>query len=308
LFGRYNRNNLEYTFTLRHYFLSLRLQRGMKPLDFAEFKQRAGYLVGIDLDAYKSQQMDRRLHSLMSLWEVTSYDEYYQILMSNPARLKEFVDKLTINVSEFFRNSDRFEVLRDRIIPELLSKSAALRIWSAGCSNGSEPYSVAILLRELTGSHSHYILGTDVDAQILKKAVAGVYHPNEVRAVEPHLLEKYFTFDGKMYTLDREIVADVHFKVHNLLKDEFETNFDLIICRNVVIYFTEQAKNALYYRFWDSLKNHGYLFVGGTEPLLNSKKFGFDTTITGFYRKCEKGPEVDSYWQQIELLRKKVRE
>ncbi|HCF89211.1 MAG TPA: hypothetical protein DER58_10755, partial [Firmicutes bacterium] len=86
------------------------------------------------------------------------------------------------------------------------------------------------------------------------------------------------------------------------LKDDYEKNFDLIICRNVVIYFTEQAKNAIYNRFWDSLKPNGYLFVGGTEPLLNSRKFGFDTTITGFYRKGEKGPEIDSYWQQIELL------
>jgi len=280
----------------------------MEQLEFAEFKQKAGHLVGIDLDSYKSQQMDRRLHSLMSLWEVTSYDEYYRILLTNPLKLKEFVDKLTINVSEFFRNSDRFDVLRDRIIPELLTKDAPLRIWSAGCSNGAEPYSVAIILRELTGTRPHYVLGTDVDAQILNKAVLGVYHPNEVRAVDPDILEKYFTYDGKAYTLSREIVADVHFKVHNLLKDDFEKNFDLIICRNVVIYFTEQAKNTLYHRFWDSLKNDGYLFVGGTEPLLNSKKFGFETTITGFYRKCDKGPEVDSYWEQIEMLRRRSRE
>lgn len=280
----------------------------MEPLEFTEFKQKAGHLVGIDLDLYKSQQMDRRLHSLMNFWEVTSYDEYYRILLTNPVKLKEFVDKLTINVSEFFRNSDRFDVLRDRIIPELLTKDAPLRIWSAGCSNGAEPYSVAIILRELTGARPHYILGTDIDAQILNKAVAGVYHPNEVRAVQPDILEKYFSFDGKAYTFNREIAADVHFKVHNLLKDDFEKNFDLIICRNVVIYFTEQAKNTLYYRFWDSLKNNGYLFVGGTEPLLNSKKFGFDTTLTGFYRRGEKGPEIDSYWQQIELLRNRVRE
>lgn len=280
----------------------------MEPLEFTEFKQKAGHLVGIDLDLYKSQQMDRRLHSLMSLWEVTSYDEYYRILLTNPIRLKEFIDKLTINVSEFFRNSDRFDVLRDKIIPELLTKDAPLRIWSAGCSNGAEPYSVAIILRELTGARPHYILGTDIDAQILNKAVAGIYHPNEVRAVQPDILEKYFDFDGKAYAFNREIAADVHFKVHNLLKDDFEKNFDLIICRNVVIYFTEQAKNTLYHRFWDSLKNDGYLFVGGTEPLLNSKKFGFDTTLTGFYRKGEKGPEIDSYWQQIELLRNRGRE
>ncbi|HAH97527.1 MAG TPA: chemotaxis protein CheR [Firmicutes bacterium] len=274
----------------------------MEQLEFAEFKQKASHLVGIDLDSYKSQQMDRRLHSLMSLWEVTSYEEYYRVLLTNPVRLKEFIDRLTINVSEFFRNSDRFDALGDTIIPELLTKDAPLRIWSAGCSNGAEPYSVAIMLREMTGTRPHYILGTDIDARILHKAAAAVFPPNEVRSVKPALLEKYFAFDGKTYALSREVTADVHFKEHNLLKDDYEKNFDLIICRNVVIYFTEQAKNAIYNRFWDSLKPNGYLFVGGTEPLLNSRKFGFDTTITGFYRKGEKGPEIDSYWQQIELL------
>lgn len=272
-------------------------------LDYEGFKKKASELVGIDLELYKSQQMDRRIISLMTFWGLSSYDDYYEALVSSSDRLAQFVNKLTINVSEFFRNPERFEALQDKILPGLLSARPFLRIWSAGCSNGSEPYSVALLLRKLTPGVEHYILGTDIDREILRRAAEGVYSPNEIRNVPAEDLENYFTCDGKNYCLNREIRESVHFHPQDLLNDTFETGFDMIICRNVVIYFTEQAKDDLYRRLRESLRDNGVLFVGGTEPLLNCRQIGFEADATGFYRKTEIAADAVLYWEQLAAAR-----
>lgn len=254
-------------------------------IDYQEFKRLAGQLVGIDLSEYKSQQMDRRIHSLMQSWEVNNYDYCLELLKTNPQRYKEFVKKLTINVSEFFRNPERFEELWRRVIPELLNNNSHLRIWSAGCSNGAEPYSVALIVQELGAVDRVEIFGTDIDQVILAKAREGVYEYNDLKNLPPQLVAKYFTFKNNRYYLIDTVKSMVEFLTHNLLKDPFLSSFDLIICRNVVIYFTEEAKKVLYQKIYDSLKPGGYLLVGGTEPLLNYKKLGFISNSASFYQK-----------------------
>lgn len=254
-------------------------------IDYQEFKNLAGQLVGIDLSEYKSQQMDRRIHSLMNSWEVQDYDHFLELLKTNPQKYKEFVKKLTINVSEFFRNPERFEDLWRRILPELLNKVASLRIWSAGCSNGAEPYSVAMIVRELGVADRVQIFGTDIDQIILDKARDGIYEYNDLKNLPADLLAKYFTIQNNRYYLNDTVKSMVEFLTHNLLNDPFLSSFDLIICRNVVIYFTEEAKIVLYQKFFDALKPGGYLLVGGTEPLLNYKKMGYNSCSASFYQK-----------------------
>lgn len=254
-------------------------------IDYQEFKRLAGQLVGIDLNDYKSQQMDRRIHSLMQFWEVQNYDHYLELLKTDPQRYKEFVKKLTINVSEFFRNPERFEELWQRVLPELLNRSSHLRIWSAGCSNGAEPYSVALIIRELGAADRVEIFGTDIDQVILAKAREGIYEYNDLKNLPPQLITKYFVIKNNRYYLKDTVKSMVEFLNHNLLKDPFLSSFDLIICRNVVIYFTEEAKRVLYQKFYDSLKPGGYLLVGGTEPLLNYKALGFISNSASFYQR-----------------------
>ncbi len=254
-------------------------------IDYQEFKRLAGQLVGIDLSEYKSQQMDRRIHSLMQSWEVSNYDRCFELLKTNPQRYKEFVKKLTINVSEFFRNPERFEELWQRVLPELLNNNSHLRIWSAGCSNGAEPYSVALIVQELGAADRVQIFGTDIDQMILAKAREGVYEYNDLKNLPPQFLAKYFTIQNNRYYLNDTVKSMVEFLSHNLLKDPFFDSFDLILCRNVVIYFTEEAKKVLYQKFYESLKLGGYLLVGGTEPLLNYKKMGFISSSISFYQK-----------------------
>lgn len=254
-------------------------------MDYQEFKRQAGELVGIDLNEYKSQQMDRRIHSLMQSWAVQDYNHYLRLLKTNPQRYKEFVKKLTINVSEFFRNPERFEELWRRVLPELLDKNSKIRIWSAGCSNGAEPYSVALLAQELGVTDRVQIIGTDIDQVVLTKAREGVYEYNDIKNLPSHFLGKYFKTQNHRYYLNNDVKSMVEFLSHNLLKDPFLINFDLIICRNVVIYFKEEAKKVLYHKFFESLNPGGYLLVGGTEPLLNYRSIGFINSSISFYQK-----------------------
>lgn len=198
---------------------------------------------------------------------------------------KKFVDYLTINVSELFRDAPLFAELKHLVLPQLLKRSPRLSVWSAGCSIGAEAYTMAIMLNELTPDARHRIFGTDLDEEIVKRAHQGVYSRDEVRQVAPEILGKYFTLnDGKYYVQD-EIKRRVTFSRHNLLTDRFESGLDLILCRNVVIYFTNEAKEMLYKKFYDALKPGGVLFVGGTETILNYQSIGFKLTRTFFYEK-----------------------
>lgn len=256
-------------------------------LSYQEFKDQVSKLCGIDLSFYKSRQLDRRIHSLMSLWRINDYDNYLHILKTNAQRYQEFLKKLTINVSEFFRNPESFFYLWEKVIPELLKTKESLRIWSAGCAGGAEPYSIGIILKELGAFHRAHILATDIDAQILDRAKEAVYTTNEVKSLPRELLAKYFREDKNYYYLAPEIKKIVRFQQHDLLADPFATGFDLIACRNVVIYFTEEVKNGLYIKFNRSLRMGGYLLVGGTEPLLNYYQLGFESVCYSFYKKVK---------------------
>lgn len=256
------------------------------PLGFEEFKEKAARLAGIDLSCYKNVQMDRRIQSLMAAWDIHDYDEYYRVLQTNPGKYQEFVKKLTINVSEFFRNPDRFAELREKILPELAGRNSFLTLWSAGCSNGSEPYTLGIILREMGLTRRVKIIATDIDKIILEKAKVARYNASEVRNVAPELLSRYFKLeDERIYQLHPDIQQMVEFRHHNLLHDPFPPAVDLILCRNVVIYFTEEAKRELYQKFHSTLRPGGYLMVGGTEPLLSYRALGFENPLSFFYRK-----------------------
>ena len=189
-------------------------------------------------------------------------------------------------MSEFFRTPEKFGKLETDVIPDLLKRSPRLNIWSAGCSIGAEPYSLAIILKELTPGVKHRILASDLDIEILAKAKAGVYNDNELKSMTPERRARYFDrVDGGKFAVKDEIKRVIEFKRHNLLKDPFESGFDLILCRNVVIYFTEEAKDQLYANFFRALKPGGILFVGATEAILNFRKLGYTSFQPFFYQK-----------------------
>ena len=238
----------------------------------------------IDLSAYKSNQLHRRILSLMSRVGVNSVEEYISLLKKDPAQKQKFLDFITINVSEFFRNPEIFDELSKKIKSELLYNSG-IKIWSAACSIGAEPYSLAMIMEDLSPRANHKIVATDIDSTILQKAKNGEYIYSEVKNVPKQFLEKYFVVNGDKYCINSRIKKIVEFKKHDLILDNYESNFDLIVCRNVVIYFNGDVKDKIYKKFSASLKKGGLLFVGATESIYNYKEYGFEKTSTFIYKK-----------------------
>lgn len=253
--------------------------------EWEQFKRQFFVKSSIDLHQYKPQQMRRRIGNFMSRKGVSDYTAFFRRLDTDAALYREFVDYLTINVTEFFRTPEKFEELENRVIPDLLKKGRPLKFWSAGCSTGAEPYTLAMILEKQMPRVQYHILATDLDTTMLAKAKEGVYSANELKNVTPERLKRYFHQEGDRYILQDEIKKNVEFRRHNLLLDRYETGFDLILCRNVVIYFTEEAKTGIYQRFFQSLNPDGVLFVGGTESILNYREIGFTYYLPFFYRK-----------------------
>ncbi|MBI4596308.1 MAG: protein-glutamate O-methyltransferase CheR, partial [Candidatus Tectomicrobia bacterium] len=232
----------------------------MDDYEFGYLKRKVLAWTGIDLDSYKSQHMRRRLDSVVfaSSCSVIQYCERLQNELETLRKLRDF---LTINVSEFFRDTEQFDLLKNAILPDLLTRNHKLNIWSAGCSHGGEPYSVAMILDEISPGVKHRILATDIDEGVLARARnRGPYSSQDVRNVGRFRLQKYFAESPGGYWIKDVVKQEVEFRQLNLLGDCFETGFDLILCRNVIIYFTEKAKARLIEGFYKSLKDNGVLF------------------------------------------------
>lgn len=257
----------------------------MNHQEYCYLKRKVLTLTGIDLDSYKNRQMSLRLESLV-FSNSCSVIQYCEKLQNDIEVLRKLRDFLTINISEFFRDTQQFELLKSTILPELLKRNCKLNIWSAGCSHGAEPYSVAIILDEISPGINHRILATDIDEGVMARAQnGGPYSSNDVRNVAKFRLQKYFTASPNGYWVRNVIRNKVEFKHLNILGDHFESGFDLIICRNVIIYFTEKAKARLIDGFYKSLKISGALFLGASETLATAPGGGLERLGTCFYQK-----------------------
>ncbi|SDO94348.1 CheR family methyltransferase [Halobacillus aidingensis] len=256
--------------------------------DYIQFIEKVHRKTGIDLSQYKEAQMKRRLTSLREKRGYHNFKSYYNALENDSSLSDELLDRMTINVSEFYRNRKRFEVLEQKVIPYLLQQKKKLRIWSAACSTGEEPYTLAMILSRYIPLQQVEILATDLDVNALRKAEQALYHERSLKEVSPDILRKYFRKEGSSYRVIDEIRNSVTFKKHNLLADRYQKDFDLIVCRNVMIYFTEEAKKSIYKNFSHSLVDGGIFFVGSTEQIFSPQTHGFEIFDTFFYRKWQK--------------------
>lgn len=256
---------------------------------YEKFKTDILGLIHIDLNLYKERQMKRRIDALIAKHHHNSYDSYVSAMKRDKNLLDEFTTYLTINVSEFYRNPEQWKVLEESFLPELIEQSGGrLTIWSAACSSGDEPYSLVMLLSKYLPLSQIKIIATDLDLHILEKAKRGIYYDKYIAGLPNEFKTKYFhRQDNQTVILRDEIRQCVEFRRHDLLKDPYITNCDLIVCRNVMIYFTEEAKNQVYQKFHASLKSRGILFVGSTEQIVMANEFGFEPAKTFFYRKKE---------------------
>jgi chemotaxis protein methyltransferase CheR len=254
--------------------------------DYEAFKKEIFALTQIDLSAYKEKQMRRRIDSLIMKNGFGTYAEYVTAIKKDRVLFEEFVNYLTINVSEFFRNPEQWEILEKELLPDILAKTRTPKIWSAACSTGDEPYTIVMLLSKYLPLSQIKILATDIDKQVIEKAKAGLYIDKSLKSVPKDLFAKYFTqVNEYSYKISDDIKRCVEFKNANLLKDPYPSDCDLIVCRNVLIYFTEEAKTDIYKKFNAALKKDGLLFVGSTEQIIQSYSLNYSTAKSFFYRK-----------------------
>lgn len=254
--------------------------------DYEKFKKDIFSLTQIDLSCYKERQMRRRIDTLISRHKISGYDDFVKTIKTDQKLFDEFVNYLTINVSEFYRNPEQWEMLDKDVFPDMIRKyGKKLTVWSAACSTGDEPYSLVMALSRHVPLNQIKVIATDIDKQVLEKAKGGLYNAKSIAAVPADLKKKYFEKIGPSYKISDEIKRQVEFREHNLLKDPYPKGCHMIVCRNVVIYFTDEAKDEIYKKFHDSLVKGGMLFIGNTEQITDYKKFGYSRAQSFFYLK-----------------------
>ncbi|MFW9902930.1 MAG: CheR family methyltransferase [Candidatus Thorarchaeota archaeon] len=223
----------------------------------------------VNYETYKEKYFLRRLHSRMMKTDVNTYLEYVNILETDSSEVKLLVDNLSINVTRFFRDKDLWSTLEVELLPKIVDNSKTARIWSAGCAVGPEPYSIAMLMfNKLKSSNLDrlYILATDLRQEFLEQAQAGVYSHKLLVEINPDKIQTYFKpITPELFQLSNNIREKVIFKKHDLREPPPSRNFDLILCRNVLIYFSRKQAETLFQRFHTALKPNGYLVLGKCE-------------------------------------------
>jgi len=262
--------------------------------ELTHFKREFHQLSGYNLDNYQHIQIDRRLQEILHTTHSQNLAELLIYFKQNSNELRKFLDGLSINVSEFFRNAERFQEIQNKILPELLSRRPRLRIWSAGSSIGAEIYSLLMILEHLGAADHCHFLASDIDRDALERARKGVFLPDLLQHVSKKDLSTFFDpcldeNKANAYVFKQKWREKVHFIHHDLLTDDYPLQFDLIACRNVMIYFTKEAKTRVYQQFYSSLREGGVLFVGGAEQLIQAHEIGYNRLSSYFYQKQKMG-------------------
>lgn len=254
-------------------------------LDFNFFYDWAKKYLGLDLDAYKETQLQRRISTVMRNAGAVNLREYAKLIESDEKIKRAFLDYITINVTEFFRNKDIFDefevVLKDVLKPRFRS----IKIWSAACSIGAEPYSLAIIADKNNIRLDSKIIATDIDEPILNRAREGIYKDHELKNIPKEDLDNYFTAEDKSYKVSDRIKNMVSFKRHDLLQDRYGNGYHAVLCRNVTIYFKNYARDQIYKGISESLVPGGIFFTGATESIYNPSQFGLKKLTTFIYEK-----------------------
>lgn len=255
--------------------------------DYEQFAEQITRLTKIDLSCYKQNQMKRRIDALIAKHKIPGYEAYIKVLKTDREKYNEFLDYITINVSEFYRNPEQWSYLAKNVFPELIKRFGKnLNIWSAACSTGDEPYSLAMCLSDFVPLDQIHITATDINDLVIDQAKIGLYSARSIASVPEDKKRKFFVKNGDYYQISDQIKKCITFKQHNLLKDRYPQNVHLIVCRNVLIYFTEEAKDEIFRKYYESLaKDGGVLFIGSTEQILKYKDLGFKRMDSFFYEK-----------------------
>ena len=231
---------------------------------------------GYDFSNYAISSFKRRILRILELYKFNSVDALAKKIGDEPAFFEEFISEITVNVTEMFRDPSFWRIIRDKILPNILLNHKKVSIWHAGCSSGEEVYSMAILLKEMGILENSKIIATDIDDQILERARSGVFtvknmelnEKNYVRFRGKNELNKYFEVKNGLAYMDKSLVKDVSYRKHDLVKGIVFNKFDIVLCRNVMIYFNQNLQNEVLKKIHESIFKYGYLAIGSKESLI----------------------------------------
>ncbi|MDR0876476.1 MAG: protein-glutamate O-methyltransferase CheR [Treponema sp.] len=246
--------------------------------DFEQYRTLIYAESGITFTATNRSILESRLKERLREKGIDSVKTYFVTISKDKEELKAFLDSITTNLTRFFRNQAHFDALEKFVVPELIkirkgSPNTTLKIWSAGCSTGEEPYTIAMLLNEILPPPWRYeIVASDISLKCLMTAKEGFYADSRITGIPDAYLKKYFDKVEGGYKVHSDIMSKIRFDYHNLKNDSGLRNLDVVFCRNVIIYFDDVAQTGVINRFWDSMASKSFLFIGHSESL-----FGMDT-------------------------------
>ena len=246
--------------------------------DFEKFRSLIYNESSIHFTATNRSILESRLKERLREKKIESVKTFFDLISRDQGEMKGFLDSITTNLTRFFRNQAHFDAMEHFVIPEMLNIKKAggnntIRIWSAGCSTGEEPYTIAMLMSEiLPPTWKYEIVASDLSLKCLMTAKEGFYANNRIDGIPDTHLKKYFDKVEGGYKIHQDLQSKIRFDYHNLKNDSGQKNLDIVFCRNVIIYFDEAAQNAVINRFWDAMSSKSFLFIGHSESL-----FGMDT-------------------------------
>jgi len=247
-------------------------------VDFEKYRNLIYNESGIHFTPTNRSILESRLKERLREKNIGSVAAYFTTISTNREEFKDFLDSITTNLTRFFRNQAHFDALEKFVIPELIKikrplGNTTIKIWSAGCSTGEEPFTIAMLLSDtLPPGWRYEIIASDIALKCLMTAKEGFYGDNKISGIPDRYLKKYFDKVEGGYKVHSDIMGKIRFDYHNLKNDSGFRNLDIVFCRNVIIYFDEAAQAAVIQRFWDAMAPKSFLFIGHSESL-----FGMDT-------------------------------
>jgi len=254
--------------------------------EYVDFCEAIRRICSIDLLQYKRGQMERRIRAFAATRGHGALPQYLAVLRRDRDELDRFLDRVTINVSQLWRHPEQFDVLGRDVLPDL-GRAGRIRAWSAGCSYGAEAFTLAAVCRSVVPRASVAITGVDIDARMIERARTGIFTAGDARSVAPALMDTWFTRlpDGRFEAVPA-LRAMCRFEVGDLLRARPRAGaYDLVMCRNTVIYFNDEVRDALHARLATALRPGGCLVVGATERVADPARIGLVPTHPFTYRK-----------------------
>jgi chemotaxis protein methyltransferase CheR len=251
----------------------------LSDVHFEKFRTLIYDSSGITFSNSNRPILESRLRERLRLAKLEDVGAYFDLIKKDEGEMKTFLDSITTNLTRFFRNQAHFDAMEHYVIPELVKYKRAkgmekkIKVWSAGCSTGEEPYTISMILKEiLPPDFSYDVTASDLSLKSLMTASQGFYPEARIQGIPENYLARYFNKSGDGYQVKDEVKNRIKFDYHNLKFDSGQRGIDIIFCRNVLIYFDEAAQKNVIDRFWTSMTNHGYLYIGHSESL-----FGMNT-------------------------------